>query len=98
MNFLMQSILDTVAKITETPTEKILSNSKRRDYVLARKLFANFCIEYGFPTTAVAIQMHKTNRGIRRLYTESLSDDYRAIYRIFHEKIKTELGSKGSAA
>lgn len=94
MDFVMQSILDTVSKITEISSENILSNSKRQDYVLARKLFTNFCIEYGFSTTAVANQMHKTNRGIRRLYTESLSDDYRTIYRIFHEKIKTELGSK----
>lgn len=91
----MNNILDVVSSITEIAKDNIISKSKRQDYVLARKLFINFCIEYGFSTTALATALRKTSRGIRRLYTESLSDDSRKIYIIFREKIKTELRTKG---
>lgn len=98
MNSILQSILDAVSVVTEVSQELIVSENKRRDVVLARKLFVYFCYEYGFPTASVAQAANKTSRCVRRLYNERTGDEYRTIYRIYQDRIRTELGTKDAAA
>lgn len=98
MNAILQSIMDAVSDVTEVSQDLIISENKRRDVVLARKLFVFFCYEYGFPTTSVAQAASKTNRCVRRLYNETIGDDYKTIYRIFQDRIRTRLGTNNAAA
>ena len=92
MNTTIQNIIDTVADVTGVPQELMASEDKTSDIVIARKLLVHFCIELGTPTITVSELIRKTSRCVRRLYSESLCDDKRTIYRIYQDKIKERLG------
>lgn len=89
----MQVIVDAVAEVTEIQFSDIASASKREDVVIARKLFVHFAVERGLPTSMIAKEIEKTQSSVRALNTK----DYRKIFDIFAQRIKTKLANKNVA-
>lgn len=89
----MQVIADAVAEVTEIQFSDIVSPSKREDVVIARKLFVHFAVERGLPTSMIAKEIRKTQSSVRVLN----SKDYRKIFDIFAQQIKTKLANKNVA-
>ena len=89
----MQVIADAVAEVTEIQLSDIASASKREDVVIARKLFVHFAVERGLPTSMIAKEIEKTQSSVRALNTK----DYRKIFDIFAQRIKTKLANKNAA-
>lgn len=89
----MQVIADAVAEVTEIQFSDIASASKREDVVIARKLFVHFAVERGLPTSMIAKEIEKTQSSVRALNTK----DYRKIFDIFAQRIKTKLANKNVA-
>lgn len=89
----MQVIADVVAEVTEIQFSDIASASKREDVVIARKLFVHFAVERGLPTSMIAKEIRKTQSSVRVLNTK----DYRKIFDIFAQRIKTKLANKNVA-
>lgn len=94
MTEVMTQILAAVSEVTEVEKEKITMRCKREDYVLARKLFVNFCIKYGFATAAISECLHYSKRGTRNLFVTSIKEDSRYIYGKYYEEIKNKLRCK----
>jgi hypothetical protein len=89
----MQVIVDVVAEVTEIQFSDIASSSKREDVVIARKLFVQFATKRGIPISMIAKEIHKTSASVRQLNTK----DYRKIFDIFAQRIKTKLANKNVA-
>lgn len=91
---LLKEIFSAVKETTETPYNDLISHSKRSEVVLARRLFVEICIQYGFPTSKIAAALHKTDRSIRQLYSVHIKAEKQKIYGVYAAKIKKILGTK----
>lgn len=91
---LLKEIFLAVEETTETPIQDLISQSKRSDVVLARRLFVEICIQYGFPTSKIAAALHKTERSIRQLYSVHIRAEKQKICGVYAAKIKKILGTK----
>lgn len=89
----MQKIADAVTEVTEISFSDIASASKSEDIVIARKLFVQFAVERGVPTSMIAKEIHKTQSSVRILN----SKDFRKIFDIFAQRIRDKLATKNVA-
>jgi len=93
MDKIIGKILDAVAEVTDVPREHILGKARTEEVIVARKLFINFCLKYGYSTMSIAEVTHRTREGIRKMFVSSLRDeDTRKIYRIYALLINEKLG------
>lgn len=91
---MIQIIFDVITEVTNIKEEDIKGKSKKEDIVLARKLFVNVCINYGFSTTTIANGLGYTARGVRNLYTMSIKEDCRFLYGKYKDEIRNILGTR----
>lgn len=87
---ILNKILDIVADVTQISSEKIISRSRKEEVSLARKLFVNVCLKYGFSTKQIATAIKRSNEGIRGIFVASL-DENRQLYRSYYKEIIKKL-------
>jgi len=87
---IINEIINIVADVTQIPSEHIISRRRAEEVCLARKLFVNICLKYGFSTKQIATAIKRSSEGIRGIFVSSL-DENRQLYRSYYQEITKKL-------
>lgn len=87
---IINEIINIVAEVTQIPSEQIVSRKRVEEVSLARKLFVNVCLKYGFSTKQIATAIKRSSEGIRGIFVSSL-DENRQLYRSYYQEITKKL-------
>lgn len=87
---IINEIINIVAEVTQIPSEQIISRKRVEEVSLARKLFVNACLKYGFSTKQIATAIKRSSEGIRGIFVSSL-DEKRQLYQTYYKEITNKM-------